>query len=210
MDEEIVKVLQAFTLALDQLLTEETDVEETKIGKNITVYHPERDYRNMVSDVLKYLRFMEELTPTPRELQIVFPLLQGIESGATSETLDSISISTIPFAIDTLTKSLGKKALIRDYHMPTEKKVPNPLYVVAHEWGHVHQPKPYMSREDGINLLTSRFMSRYGRDSGEEDRYAEAFAEWHLSLGKTRNEAACEYAKKYEWRTDFSEIKLPI
>lgn len=74
-----------------------------------------------------------------------------------------------------------------DQHSPLE-------YILAHEWGHALDRR----RPDQQQALSAPDMSVKGQDSPSE-AYAEAFAEWHLSRGRTTNRAARIYAKEYGW-----------
>lgn len=78
-------------------------------------------------------------------------------------------------------------------------------WTIVHEWGHAHDrhkitPEPAemferLSRRASIPGLN---YSRYARHSREE-AYAEAFADWITSGGKTTNPATLAYAKFYQW-----------
>lgn len=86
------------------------------------------------------------------------------------------------------------------HHMPQVAGGSYVRYQIAHELGH---GMDYRSghpggREDGLRKRYDSSLSSYGKgDDGEA--YAEAFAEWLLSDGRTSNPAAKAYAKKYGW-----------
>lgn len=94
--------------------------------------------------------------------------------------------------------------------MPVSKDVPSALYVLAHEWGHA-----FPDKADARNTHTHKHavaaggMTRYGTHGGDgpeghaAEGYAEAFAEWSLSNGKTTNKAAQEYALAFRWKERF-------
>lgn len=94
--------------------------------------------------------------------------------------------------------------------MPVSKDVPSALYVLAHEWGHA-----FPNKEDARNTHVHRDavqaggMTRYGTVGGDGEEghaaegYAEAWAEWSLTDGKTTNPAAIEYAKRFHWEERF-------
>ena len=97
-------------------------------------------------------------------------------------------------------------------------------YALVHEWGHlidvegkmlanrkVTGPKTNQTWEERLRLWKALGpddpafagqprldMSDYGRQNDNEG-VAEAFAEWFLSKGRTRNNAAKEYARHYGW-----------
>lgn len=107
---------------------------------------------------------------------------------------------------------INERVLKQDFWpgMPVSKDVPSALYVLAHEWGHA-----FPNKEDARNTHTHRHavdaggMSRYGTHGGVDaeghaaEGYAEAFAEWSLSNGKTTNPAAIEYARAFGWEARF-------
>lgn len=93
--------------------------------------------------------------------------------------------------------------------MPVSKDVPSALYVLAHEWGHAF-PDKESARDKHVHrdAIKAGGMTKYGT-VGEDERnapaegYAEAFAEWSLTDGKTTNKAAQEYAKRFHWEERF-------
>lgn len=94
--------------------------------------------------------------------------------------------------------------------MPVSKGVPSALYVLAHEWGHAFPEKADARNVEVHNhAVHLGDMSRYGTTGGDgkeghaAEGYAEAFAEWALSEGKTTNQAAQEYARRFHWRERF-------
>jgi len=72
-------------------------------------------------------------------------------------------------------------------------------YHITHEYGHVlmfqhgHGGAAHSAREANKDTL-----SPYGKTDYKE-AYAEAFAEWSLSGGRTDNPAAIDYARKFGW-----------
>lgn len=85
-----------------------------------------------------------------------------------------------------------------DGFMPAQDDNPRWLYAMAHEWGHA------VDDADGLEQMMAAFsddsyaLSAYGNASPRE-AYAEAFAEWYLTKGRTTNKAARYYAEKFEW-----------
>ncbi len=93
--------------------------------------------------------------------------------------------------------------------MPISSTVSSNLYVLAHEWGHAF-PEKEEAREKHVHnaAIEAGGMSRYGTSGVDgvlapAEGYAEAFAEWSLSDGKTTNPAAQEYARRFKWGERF-------
>jgi hypothetical protein len=95
--------------------------------------------------------------------------------------------------------------------MPVSKNVPSALYVLAHEWGHAF-PDKESARDKHVHhdAVAAGGMTRYGtvgagagNQNTPAEGYAEAFAEWSLTNGKTTNKAAQEYAKRFKWGERF-------
>jgi hypothetical protein len=83
--------------------------------------------------------------------------------------------------------------------MPASGNVSISQYVLAHEWGHAVNDEPFGAAPN-YESAQARVagMSDYGKSSPYE-AYAEAFAEWSLTGGKTTNVAAQQYARDYGW-----------
>lgn len=90
-----------------------------------------------------------------------------------------------------------------DWFMPTSKDLPGLRYVLTHEWGHALDPQQpeviavwiraqALERRKGL-------LSSYGKKNAHEG-YAEAFAEWVLSGGRTKNPVVKLYAREFGWR----------
>lgn len=93
--------------------------------------------------------------------------------------------------------------------MPTNEQLPAIDFVAAHEWGHLvlfpirKQLITSLSRKQIVfDILFGDSMSSYGKTSPDE-ALAEAFAEWHLSKGKTENHITQDIAKLAGWRREF-------
>jgi hypothetical protein len=94
--------------------------------------------------------------------------------------------------------------------MPVSSNVPSALYVLAHEWGHAF-PDKKDARNTHVHgdAVNAGGMTRYGTSGGTDEEghaaegYAEAFAEWSLTEGKTTNPAALEYARRFHWEERF-------
>jgi len=83
--------------------------------------------------------------------------------------------------------------------MPMAGSVIGWKYTLAHEWGHVTAFEANDSAQLNSLFETNKhFLSHYGKKNRDE-AVAEAFAEYHLSLGKTKNKAALAYAQALGW-----------
>lgn len=107
---------------------------------------------------------------------------------------------------------INEKVMQQDFWpgMPVSSGVPSALYVLAHEWGHAF-PDKGAARDTHVHhdAVAAGGMSKYGTRGGANEEghaaegYAEAFAEWSLTEGKTTNKAAQEYAKRFNWGERF-------
>lgn len=93
--------------------------------------------------------------------------------------------------------------------MPSQASVPASKYVLAHEWGHSLSTKEQAdNRTVHRKAIDSGELSRYGTAGvtgvlAPREGYAEAFAEWSLTNGKTTNAAAKAYADEFGWGEKF-------
>ena len=81
-------------------------------------------------------------------------------------------------------------------------------YTLAHEWGHsidVSQSVNYASRSAQIKKVYTEnkdkenaFVSGYSHENNKE-MFAEMFAEWYLSKGKSTNPVVNSFAEKFGW-----------
>lgn len=125
---------------------------------------------------------------------------------------------------------LGDRRSPYGHFMPQRERNDYWRYALVHEWGHlidiegkmlanrrVGGPKTTHTWEERNRLWKAkasddtsgawvgdarRDLSDYGRQNDNEG-VAEAFAEWFLSRGSTRNTAAREYAAYYGWDKDW-------
>jgi hypothetical protein len=66
-------------------------------------------------------------------------------------------------------------------------------YVVTHEWGHVRAQEDHKHGD-----ISTEGLSRYGKTNGNE-AYAEAYAEWIVTGGKTVIKNVQELAVRFKW-----------
>jgi hypothetical protein len=93
-----------------------------------------------------------------------------------------------------------KSASEKGWTMPAGKDHDPGQYVYTHEFGHQFDANNKRSGGRGMyeNPEIKKQLSDYGKSIPEEG-YAEAFAEWHVTEGKTTNPAAIAYAKHEGW-----------
>lgn len=88
----------------------------------------------------------------------------------------------------------------KDWFMPEVFKQDSSHYLMTHEVGHQvdFMKKSNSAKELFDNPAIKKHLSTYGQSLVQEG-YAEAFAEWHTSHGKTSNPAARAYAVHEGW-----------
>jgi hypothetical protein len=92
----------------------------------------------------------------------------------------------------------------RSYFMPSAADVDRIAYTIAHEYGHTlewHLPTENSPRMAANRVKMdghSTAVSEYGMES-EHEAFAEMFAEWYLTGGKSTNPAVVEFAKRFGW-----------
>lgn len=95
-----------------------------------------------------------------------------------------------------------------EFFMPTAEHTGAAEYFLAHEWGHAidyddvpgGDPKTQALLKSKINASLSEYGSIGSSWDDVHEAYAEAFAEWWLSHGRTTNAAAVAYADMYQWK----------
>lgn len=92
------------------------------------------------------------------------------------------------------------KPELKDWFMPNAQKVNPSHYLITHEAGHQYD---FMAGRNSAKPLffnngIKNHLSTYGKTIKEE-AYAESFAEWHTSKGKTPNPTARAYAEHEGW-----------
>lgn len=87
-----------------------------------------------------------------------------------------------------------------DFFMPAAKGTDQLDYVITHEYGHVRDRRNRGEVNDDRynNSANNGALSKYGQ-TNEYEAYAESFAEYSLTGGKTTNPAVLYYADKYFW-----------
>lgn len=120
-----------------------------------------------------------------------------------------LSNSKVNLAIDAVVSVLNPESLILNkvlarltkFKMPVNNRVTQSRYTVTHEYGHhIEENKNNAGVSNALfvspGMRTS--LSRYGSTNPREG-YAEAFTEWHLTQGTTKNRSAQAYAKTMGW-----------
>lgn len=96
------------------------------------------------------------------------------------------------------------------YTMPAGRPGPDRAeqwrYALTHEWGHLLDPSwsrdatdPLYQQAVHMSEIAEQHLSDYG-NSNPTEAIAEAFAEFYLSRGQTKNPAAIAYATWLHWR----------
>lgn len=80
------------------------------------------------------------------------------------------------------------------WHMPAASSTDRAAYTLMHEWGHALESPDAHYPGDGHQ----HDLGRYGQ-TNEHEGFAEAFAEWYATGGKTKNKAAQDLAKQNGW-----------
>lgn len=111
----------------------------------------------------------------------------------------SIFINSDNLYSDRFAKTIAKPEL-KNWFMPKAQEVNPSHYLITHESGHQYD---FMAGRNSAKALynnpaVKQHISKYG-NTRKEEAYAEAFAEWHTSKGKTSNPAARAYAKHEGW-----------
>jgi hypothetical protein len=150
---------------------------------------------------LSYVDHMQSKFPANRKMAIRVDPSTDFEYGVGGET-----------TLATGHMRINERVMQQDFWpgMPVSKEVPSALYVLAHEWGHAF-PDKADARNTHVHshAVAAGGMTKYGTHGGEgpeghaSEGYAEAFAEWSLSEGKTTNAAAQEYARQFHWKERF-------
>lgn len=145
--------------------------------------------------------FMQTSYPTGHNMRISVAPSSQFGRGVGGET-----------TISTGSMFINERYLGRDQPwdgMPISSEFSASQYILAHEWGHSLSTKDEADEADTHNhAIKAGGMTKYGTaDHGgnltPREGYAEAFAEWALSKGKTKNPATLVYAKKFNWGERF-------
>jgi hypothetical protein len=162
---------------------------------------------------LEQLHTLHPARHTPIRLYIEAPARMQLGGRAAGETLQGYP----EIHLNGLIFGPGHPPLVD--HMPISADVSKPRYALSHEWGHVSDPTAVFYRTTdparesfaaplAVNVDHTRLwrkgrtdralMSGYGADDPAE-AYAEAFTEWDLTRGRTRNPLVAEYAATFGW-----------
>lgn len=151
---------------------------------------------------------MQKFKPPVTSVQISLTreVINGDPSalGMTRLTSDSDVFSSIVLS-ETV---IGSERLVSSMRNPmswqtSDKSINTGDFVIAHEWGHVMDrrlvvPEPKELFDTWVRKPYGVGLSQYGRSSPAE-AYAESFADWVTSGGKTVNPATLAYRDHYGW-----------
>jgi hypothetical protein len=110
-----------------------------------------------------------------------------------------ITLVTQPSAFRELSPQKMKKIIESEWFVPSFADDPV-KHTLAHEWGHLLD-RDKLAREiteARLKEMGETLISRYGRTKVSET-YAEAYAEWFLTNGKTNNPFIIEMAERFGW-----------
>lgn len=101
----------------------------------------------------------------------------------------------------------GDAGLRAGQHMPMRHQVSGHIWSLVHEYGHTMYPGEHHDTgpiwDAGLEAAqldsTGTAMSEYGTFGGPHEMFAEAFAEWFLSGGRTDNVYAQVFARRFGW-----------
>jgi hypothetical protein len=144
---------------------------------------------------------MQSLFPTGHDMRIHVAPSDQFGRGVGGET-----------TISTGSMFVNERYLDRDRvwrGMPISSEFTASQYILAHEWGHSLSTKDEADEAHTHNhAIEAGGMTTYGTHDHNgvltpREGYAEAFAEWSLSRGKTTNPATLVYAERFKWGERF-------
>lgn len=92
----------------------------------------------------------------------------------------------------------GRKLRSRGFHSPAGDGHSQSEYVLVHEWGHaISKPKSEAKPREALFATTSP-LSNYGKTNAHE-AYAEAFAEFWFTKGKSMTWSVQDYVREFGW-----------
>jgi len=145
----------------------------------------------------RLLRALEYVAGLTRETRFVNVAVQTLGYLSSRLVLGQCSIGVLDMGLS--------KRLFSNEKYPTTEFMPimvtttNLLYVVAHEWGHGSDFRGSLRAATQHGQCPCRLALPVDCTDYRES-YAEAFAEWYLSKGRTTNIAARWYAVRNQWR----------
>lgn len=165
-------------------------------GTKIRAYDMSRGKGKDTDQTLATAAYMHDLYPSSPPKKVVF--LSGNQmSRAAGFGTNAFVVAGTDYVF------MNKKPLKisdPDWSMPAARGADAAHYTATHEFG--HQFDFSNRRRSSVGLFETpsikRHISEYGRSNSKEG-YAESFAEWHVSEGKTTNPAARAYAQHNNW-----------
>lgn len=171
-------------------------------GNKIRLYDKTGDAGKYYKDLLNNHARMNEMYPKPVHNIIVTKPGKGLDK----TDFSSVNSQRNETYINSNLLGFDIKAIRTGYLMPSAHSgnSKNMDYLLTHEYGHhvdfskhvtgdTHKASPLYSDPAFKNAL-----STYGKKSPIE-AYAEAFAEWHYTRGRTQNPAAVAMARSEGW-----------
>lgn len=163
-------------------------------GKFTIVDHKGDTPPEMIHEAQHELIALNKANPLPGHLLVHF----------TGDKLGVGAATSTPYGImlaKEVTEGKNFSPGFSSFFMPSAESVSKVRYHIAHEYGHaLMQKSENIGGPMNLHKEHKEHLSPYGQHDHKEG-YAEAFADWHLTGGKTTNPATQAYAKKFGWKT---------
>lgn len=174
-------------------------------GNRIRLYDKTGDVGHYKDALLQNQARMSEMYPLrpPRNIVVTRP---GFRSDVTKNDFSIVHSNKNPTFVNSELLGFDLKGLKPGFLMPSAQtgNTTNMNYLMTHEYGHQidfsrhvtgdkHTASPLVRDPAFRNAL-----SRYGKNDAVE-AYAETFAEWHYTRGRTQNPAAVAMARSEGW-----------
>lgn len=171
-------------------------------GNKIRLYDKTGEAGKYYKDLLNNHARMNEMYPKPVHNIIITKPTKGLDK----RDFSSVNSQRNETYINSHLLGFDIKAIRAGYLMPSARSgnTKNMDYLLTHEYGH---HVDFSKHVDGDNHSASPLygdpafktaLSTYGKKSPIE-AYAEAFAEWHYTRGRTQNPAAVALARYEGW-----------
>lgn len=139
------------------------------------------------------------------EFNIQYPTKPNVRAMAVRGSLQGAKVWLKPRALTLKPVAITDRE--RAWHMKVASDTTTMDYVLAHEWGHAREKLAgnfeVAAADKKINQLIKQegreYLSDYGKTNAAES-YAECWAQWVLTEGKTTNPLTLAMAKEYDWK----------